>query len=236
VAAYFSIKPVSIRIWPGSSSEFRTKIVEPMVEQTVKQSSQSCERNRDFILPVLREVLPGRGTVLEIGSGTGQHAAYFAPRLPHLVWQPSDLAVNHDSIRAWAAEAGATNLRDPLVLDLFAAAWPLDRADAIVCINTVHIVAWVGVENLFAGAGRLLPPGGVLYVYGAYRYATRPLEPSNEEFDRWLKARDPQSGVRDFEAVDSLARHNGLSLAGDHAMPGNNRSIWWSKTGAQPSN
>lgn len=178
---------------------------------------------------MLHEVLPGAGLVLEIGSGTGQHAAYFAPRLPQLVWQPSDLAANHASIRAWAAEAGAPNLRDPLVLDLFAAAWPLDRADAIVSINTVHIVAWAGVEKLFAGAGRLLPPGGVLYVYGAYRYATRPLEPSNEEFDRWLKVRDPLSGVRDFEAVDALAGQNGLTLAGDRAMPGNNRSIWWRK-------
>ena len=201
-----------------------------MPEQALKQTSQSCERNKDLILPVLQEMLPRAGTVLEIGSGTGQHAAYFAPRLPHLTWQPSDLAANHASIRAWAAESGASNLRDPVVLDLFAAAWPLERADAIVCINTVHIVAWAGVQNLFAGAGRLLPTGGVLYVYGAYRYAARPLEPSNEKFDLWLKARDPQSGVRDFEAVDALARMAGLTLAGDRAMPGHNRSIWWRKT------
>ena len=195
----------------------------------MKQMSASCERNRDPILAVLREVLPNSGLVLEIGSGTGQHAAYFAPRLPHLLWQPSDLAGNHDSIRAWAAEAMAPNLRAPLVLDLLAEPWPIAHADAIVCINTVHIVAWAGVENLFAAAQRLLPPGGLLYVYGAYRYATRPLEPSNEEFDRWLKGRDPLSGVRDFEAVNRLAEQNGLKLAGDRAMPGNNRSIWWQK-------
>jgi hypothetical protein len=101
-----------------------------------------------------------------------------------------------------------------------------------VCINTVHIVAWPGVENLFAGAGRVLAPGGVLYVYGAYRYASRPLEPSNEEFDRWLRARDPAAGVRDFEAVDALAVKAGLVLGGDRAVPVNNRSIWWRKPAA----
>ncbi len=196
----------------------------------MKQTAPSCERNKDPILAVLREVLPGAGTVLEIGSGSGQHAAYFAAQLPHLAWQPSDLIANHASIRAWAAEAGASNLRAPLALDLLGSPWPVVQADAIVCINTVHIVAWAGVVNLFAGAGRLLPHGGVLYVYGAYRYATRPLEPSNEEFDRWLKARDPVSGVRDFEAVNALAEQNGLKLVGDRAMPGNNRSIWWRKT------
>jgi len=195
----------------------------------MKQTSSSCERNRDPILAVLRETLPDTGMVLEVGSGTGQHAAYFAPRLPHLLWQPSDLAANHESIRAWAVETGAPNLRAPLVLDLLTEPWPITQADAMVCINTVHIVAWAGVVNLFAGAQRILPPGGVLYVYGAYRYASRPLEPSNEEFDRWLKARDPLSGVRDFEAVNTLAEQNGLTLAGDRAMPGNNRSIWWCK-------
>lgn len=123
------------------------------------------------------------------------------------------------------------NLRAPLELDLLASVehWPLPAVQAIVCINTLHIVAWPGVENLFAGAGRVLPSGGVLVVYGAYRYATHALEPSNESFDQWLKARDPASGVRDFEAVNALALQNGLVLGGDRAMPGNNRSIWWIK-------
>jgi len=198
----------------------------------MKQFSPSCERNKDFILPVLQEVLPAVGTVLEVGSGTGQHAAFFAAHLPQLVWQPTDLPGNFPSIRAWAAEVGLANLRAPLKLDLRASAerWPVSSAAAVVCINTVHIVAWKGVENLFAGAGRVLAPGGVLVVYGAYRYATRPLEPSNETFDQWLKARDPASGVRDFEAVNALAQQNALLLSGDRAMPGNNRSIWWIKT------
>ena len=228
----------------------------------MKQSSPSCERNKDPILAVLKEVLPRSGLVLEIGSGTGQHAAYFAAHLPRLIWQPTDLSSNFPSIRAWAAddcmdaggttpgtgevgqrmeqlpralsgtnaEAGLSNLREPLELDLFSDRWPVTSAAAVVCINTIHIVAWAAVEKLFAGAGKVLAPGGVLYAYGPYRYADRSLEPSNEDFDKWLKDRDPVSGVRDFEAVDALARQNGLALAGDRAMPANNRSIWWRKT------
>lgn len=196
----------------------------------MKQSAPSCERNKDVILAVLKEVLPKSGTVLEVGSGTGQHAAYFAFHLPQLVWQPTDLSPNFPSIRAWREEAGLLNLCEPLELDLLALAWPVTSAQAIVCINTIHIVSWKAVENLFAGAGSVLAPGGVLYVYGAYRYATRPLEPSNEDFDRWLKARDPVSGIRDFEAVNALAEKNGLTLVEDRAMPANNRSIWWVKT------
>jgi SAM-dependent methyltransferase len=196
----------------------------------MKQYAPSFASNHEVILASLRDVLPDRGTVLEIGSGTGQHAAYFAARFPELVWQPTDLAENLPSIRAWAAAANLPNLRAPLALDLVADAWPVTVAQALVCINTVHIVAWSGVERLFAGAGRVLTPGGVMYVYGAYRYATRTLEPSNEEFDRWLKARDPRSGVRDFEAVDALAQRHGLVLAGDRAVPVNNRSIWWVKS------
>lgn len=195
----------------------------------MKQLSPSSERNKEPILAVLREILPPRGLVLEIGSGTGQHATWFARHLPGIVWQPADLPESHPSIEAWRAEAGVPNLRAPLTLDLLDDRWPLAAADAVVCINTIHIVSWPGVERLFAGAGRILPPGGVMYVYGPYRYADRPLEPSNEEFDRWLKARDPRSGVRDFAAVDALAEANGLGLGGDRAMPANNRSIWWLK-------
>jgi SAM-dependent methyltransferase len=187
------------------------------------------QTNQDIILAALRAVLPRAGTVLEVGSGTGEHAVYFAQQLPQLDWQPTDLEENLPGIRARVDEAGLPNLRPPLLLDLLRDDWPVVSARALVCINTVHIVAWRGVENLFAGAGRILPPGGVMYVYGAYRYATRPLEPSNEEFDRWLKARDPASGVRDFEAVNALAGRHGLVLAGDEAVPVNNRSIWWVK-------
>jgi SAM-dependent methyltransferase len=154
---------------------------------------------------------------------------HFARGLPHLTWQPTDIAENLPSIAAWRAEAGLPNLREPRALDLFADDWLAETARAVVCINTIHIVSWQGVESLFASAGRVLAPGGILYVYGPYRYAHRPLEPSNEDFDRWLKARDPVSGVRLFEDVNRLAGQNGLVLAGDRAMPANNRSIWWQR-------
>ena len=195
----------------------------------MKQSSPSCERNKEPILAVLREILSIPGLVLEIGSGSGQHAVHFARGLPHVEWQPTDVAENIPSISAWRDEAGLANLREPLVIDLFSDRWPIAAAQAVVCINTIHIVSWVAVERLFAGVGRLLKPGGIMYVYGPYRYAGRPLEPSNEEFDRWLKARDVASGVRLFEDVNRLALENGLTLAGDRAMPANNRSLWWAR-------
>lgn len=196
----------------------------------MKQHSPSCERNKDPILAVLREIFAVPGLVLEIGSGSGQHAVHFARGLPHMTWQPTDIAENLPSISAWRAEADLPNLREPLTLDLFADVWPVEQAQAVVCINTIHIVSWVGVKRLFAGAGRVLAPGGIMYVYGPYRYADRPLEPSNEDFDRWLKARNPASGVRLFEDVNRLAGENGFSLVADSAMPANNRSIWWYKT------
>ncbi len=196
----------------------------------MKQFSEACERNKHAILEVLREILTTPGLVLEVGSGTGQHAAFFSRNLSHVQWQPTDLAQNLASIRAWAADEGPKNLLEPLVLDLLSDEWPVIEAQALVCINTIHIVSWAAVEQLFRGAGQLLPTGGVFYAYGAYRYADRPLEPSNQEFNRWLKVRDPVSGLRDFEAVNELARENGMLLADDRAMPANNRSIWWTKT------
>ena len=196
----------------------------------MKQYVESCERNKAPILDVLREILTKPALVLEVGSGSGQHAVYFAEHLPHVHWQPTELAENLASVRAWVAEAGLPNLLPPLVLDLFADDWPLTSAQAAVCINTIHIVAWPAVERLFAGVARILDAGGVFYVYGPYRYRQRALEPSNEEFDRLLKVRDPASGIREFEAVNELALANGLQLAGDRPMPANNRSIWWIKS------
>lgn len=196
----------------------------------MKQHSPSCERNKEPILAILREIFTVPGWVLEIGSGSGQHAVYFARGLPHMTWQPTDTPDNIPSISAWRAEAVLPNLSEPQVLDLFTDTWPVKKVQAMVCINTIHIVSWVGVEKLFEGAGQRLVPGGILYVYGPYRYVDRPLEPSNEEFDRWLKTRDPLSGVRLFEDVNRLAEQNGLILAGDRAMPANNRSLWWVKS------
>ena len=180
-----------------------------------------------MILSVLQRVLPRSGLALEIGSGSGQHAAWFAPGLPQWQWQASDLPENLPSIADWAAESGAENLLPPVVLDLSNPQWPTGPVDAVVCINTIHIVAWPLVQNLFAGAAQCLRRGGVLYVYGPYRYDDRVLEPGNVDFDHWLKARDPESGIREFGAVNRLAIQHGLQLAGDEAMPANNRSIWW---------
>lgn len=195
----------------------------------MKQYAEACERNKVPILEVLREFLTKPGLVLEIGSGTGQHAAYFAGHLPHVHWQPTDLTENHASIHAWVTEAGLPNLSSPLTLDLFADEWPVASAQAVVCINTIHIVAWPAVERLFDGVARTLDAGGIFYVYGPYRDRQRALEPSNEQFDRWLKVRDPGSGIREFEAVNELAFASGLQLVGDRSMPANNRSIWWVK-------
>jgi len=200
----------------------------------MKKFAPACERNKGPILDVLSRVFTRPGAVLEVGSGTGQHAAWLAASLPHLEWQPTDLPENLASIEAYRREAGAANLLAPQVLDLSAAAdlpgeasW---RADYVVCINTLHIVGWPLVERLFEIAGAALGSGGVLYCYGPYRYAGRPLEPSNERFDAALRQRDPQSGIRLFEEVDELAARQGLVHEGDEAMPANNRSLWWRKS------
>ena len=184
----------------------------------------ACDRNRDPILAVLRECLPAKGRVLEIGSGTGQHAAYFSAAFPHLEWLPSDLPQNLEGISLWRREAGP-NCLAPVGLDLLSDQLQLPPADAIVCINTLHIVAWQGTHQLFTAAGKMLPPGQAVYLYGPYRYADRPLEPSNEQFDQWLKARDPASGIRNFEDVSRIAQEQGFALEADLPMPANNRSL-----------
>ena len=193
----------------------------------MKHFSEACNRNQAPILAVLKEVLPDTGRVLEIGSGTGQHAAYFSRSLPDLAWQPSDLAEALPSIEAWREESGAPNLNPPMVIDLLGNNDTPSRVDAIVCINTAHIVAWTGVERLFSIAANILEPKGVLYFYGPYRYPDHALEPSNVAFDRWLKEQNSVSGIRDYAAVESLAESNGFILGGDRSMPSNNRSIWW---------
>ena len=198
-----------------------------------KQTSPAFERNRDPILGVLREALRTPGLVLEVASGSGQHAAYFSSRLPHLLWQPSEVLPDlRASIEAYRAELNGGNLLAPFELDLLSDTWPLERADHLVCINTIHIVQWQVVERLFYTGGRILSTGGIFLVYGPYRYRDRPLEPSNVAFDRALRLRDPSSGLRYFEDVDLLARNNGLRLIEDRAMPANNRCIWWQRANA----
>ena len=194
-----------------------------------KPYSESCEQNREPILAVLRVAFADCHRVLEVGSGTGQHAVYFAPELPHLVWQTADVRAHHPGIHAWLNEAALPNVLPPLELDVNQRPWPSGRHDAVFSANTLHIMGWPEVERFFAGVGAVLEPGGVLVVYGPFNYNGQFTSESNARFDVWLKARDPASGVRDFEAVDALARAQGLVLQHDIAMPANNRSLVWQR-------
>jgi cyclopropane fatty-acyl-phospholipid synthase-like methyltransferase len=195
--------------------------------RAVLTSSEACERNKGPILEILTAELSASTSVLEIGSGTGQHAVYFAARLPHLSWQPSELEENLEPLAERIRLEGSANLRPPLALDVRARPWPVPAADALFSANTLHIMPWSAVPDFFRGAGALLPAGGVLCVYGPFNYDARYTSDSNAEFDRWLKRRDPLSGLRDFAAVDQLAREQGLQLRADHAMPANNRTLIW---------
>jgi SAM-dependent methyltransferase len=194
----------------------------------VKPSSQACERNRDPILAILRRVFADRRHVLEIGSGTGQHAAYFAPELAHLRWQPSDVAENLPGIRLWREEAQAPGLAEPIEFDVDRP-FPSVPADAVFSANTCHIMSWPQVERMLAAGGALLPPGGVLALYGPFHYGGKPSAPSNAEFDAWLRKRDPASGVRNFEDIRALAARHGFGLEEDNAMPANNRLLVFRK-------
>ena len=186
--------------------------------------SAACERNRVPILEILARVFADRKAVLEIGSGTGQHAAYFAPALPHLVWHPSDLAEHLAGIRMWTDEAGAPNLRAPIALDVDGP-WPELEADAVFSANTCHIMSWPQVETMFEAIARLLPPGGVFALYGPFKYGGRYTSESNERFDAMLRTDDPKSGLRDLHELLPLAARCALALEEDNAMPANNRLL-----------
>jgi cyclopropane fatty-acyl-phospholipid synthase-like methyltransferase len=192
-----------------------------------KPFAESCVQNREPIIAVLRVVFADRLHVLEIGSGTGQHAVYFAPDLPHLTWQTADVPQHHAGIRAWLDEAALPNVLPPLALDVNQPDWPGGRYDAVFSANTLHIMGWPEVEKFFEGVGAVLEHGGVLAVYGPFNYNGAFTSDSNARFDAWLKSRDPASGVRDFEAVDALAGAQGLVLQQDVAMPANNRTLVW---------
>ena len=188
--------------------------------------SSAVARNRDPILAVLRRVLPDRGTVLEIASGTGEHAAYFAAQLPTLIWQPSDVDPEAlTSIEAHRAAANAPNLRAPVMLDVTTPAWPVLQADAVVSMNMIHISPWTAAQGLMAGAGRLLAAGAPLYLYGPFKENGEHTAPSNAAFDASLKARDPQWGVRDLGDVRALADSHGFDFVERVAMPANNLSL-----------
>jgi SAM-dependent methyltransferase len=191
--------------------------------------SEACERNKGPILEVLRTAFADRRRVTEIGAGTGQHAVHFAQHLPHLDWQPTDRAEYLPGLAARIAAEGPPNLLPPLDLDVLRSPWPAVPADAVFSANTLHIMSWTAVEALFAGMDRLLPTGGVLAIYGPFRYGGRFTTESNAAFDRMLRERDPVSAVRDFEAVDALAAAAGLRLCADHPMPANNQLLVWNR-------
>ncbi len=194
-----------------------------------KPFAESCEQNKQPILAVIQPWFADRARVLEIGSGTGQHAVFFAEHLPHLIWQTSDRQACHPGIHAWLNEAGLPNTPPPLTLDV-AEPWPeLGAIDAVFSANTCHIMHWEQVEAFFSGVGRLLPAGGLFALYGPFNYRDQYSSDSNARFDQWLKGRDPLSGIRNFEALDMLARRADMRLKEDVAMPANNRTLCWEK-------
>jgi cyclopropane fatty-acyl-phospholipid synthase-like methyltransferase len=195
-------------------------------------SSEACERNKGPILAVLRVRLAASRRVLEIGSGTGQHAVHFAAHLPRLLWQPSELRENLPPLEQRIELEGTPNLLPPIALDVRDEPWAGGPADAIFTANTLHIMSWAQVQQFFRGAGAALGESGVLCVYGPFRYRGRHTSDSNARFDAYLRARDARSGVRDFEALEELARAQGFETLADEAMPANNRMLVWRRAAA----
>jgi cyclopropane fatty-acyl-phospholipid synthase-like methyltransferase len=192
----------------------------------MKPFSEACEENKQPILAVLERLFADVHQVLEVGSGTGQHAVYFADALPHLTWQTSDLPKHHAGIRAWLAEAALSNLKAPIALDV-GGVWPDQRFDAVFSANTSHIMSWPQVEQMFRGIGQTLESGGRLALYGPFNFGGNYTSESNVRFDHWLQEMDPNSGIRNFEDLDDLAGSNGLTFVEDILMPVNNRILVW---------
>lgn len=194
--------------------------------------SDACERNKGPILEVLREAFADCSLVLEIGSGTGQHAVHFTNEMPWLVWQPTERASELPGLRKRIVYEGAKNLRSAIELDVTQPPWDVLHFDGVFTANTLHIMSWQEIEALFAGLPAVLKPGAVLAIYGPFRYRGEYTSESNASFDEMLRARDPASGIRDFEAVDRLARGIGFTLVADHRMPANNQTLVWKRPAA----
>jgi len=192
-----------------------------------KPYAEACDQNREPILSVLEPLLTDRKSVLEIGSGTGQHAVYFGAQFPQLDWYASDRQENHTGIRMWLDEAGLRNVHGPLQLDVTQTHWPALTVDAVFSANTLHIMAWTEVVGMFRGLPSVLKDGSILIIYGPFNYHGSYTSESNERFDAWLKARDPHSGIRDVDDLNALANAVGLQLVHDYSMPVNNRILHW---------
>jgi len=200
------------------------------MNNTPKPYSESCDQNRDPIFNVIQPLLSDKKHLLEIGSGTGQHAVYFAEKMPHLIWQTSDQQDYHKGINQWLAEAKLPNTLAPLALNVSKDNWPETKFDAVYSANAVHIMGWGNVEDFIRKAANCLNTNGILILYGPFNYHNQYTSESNARFDIWLKDRDPKSGIRDFEAIDKLAQESGLALQNDFEMPANNRILHWKKT------
>jgi len=196
-----------------------------------KPYSEACEQNKEPILSVIKQwFTEENSTVLEIGSGTGQHAAYFPAFLPNVHWQPSDVSTNIDTIEAWRLDANLANVYTAKTLDVAQSTWPIQSADYIFSANSVHIMSWAHVESMFAGIRKILKPNGIFCLYGPFNYKGEYTSPSNAQFEQWLKSRDINSGIRDFEALCDLATSSSiqgspLTLVSDHQMPANNQIL-----------
>jgi len=194
-----------------------------------KPYSESCDQNRDPIFEVIQPLLKDKKNLLEVGSGTGQHAVYFAKDMPHLIWQTSDQLAYHHGIMRWLDDAGLKNTPSPIPLNVSTDTWPDEKYDVIFSANAIHIMAWENVIDFFKNAPKLLEAGGLFILYGPFNYNKQYTSESNARFDIWLKQRDPNSAIRDFEAVDKLAKAEGMILQSDHALPANNRILVWEK-------
>ena len=195
----------------------------------MKPYSESCERNQAPILKILQETLTNQQCVLEIASGTGQHAVYFGRALPHLSWQTSELAQNHEGILAWLNEIKLPNVLSPIAINVNDAKWPIGIVDTVFNANTVHIISWPEVERMFAGIARVLNASGILCLYGPFKYEGKFTSESNARFDTLLRSRNRNSGIRDFEAINKLAETHGLFLVRDVSMPSYNQTLVWQR-------
>ena len=195
----------------------------------MKLYSESCERNQEPILKILQGVLAKQQYVLEIASGTGQHAIYFGRALPHLSWQTSELTEKHEGILAWLSEIKLPNVLPPVTLNVNDGKWPVGIVDTVFNANTVHIISWLEVERMFAGIARVLNANGILCLYGAFKYKGKFTSESNARFDAFLRSNNRNSGIRDFEDINRLAESHGLFLVKDVDMPNHNQTLVWQR-------
>ena len=194
-----------------------------------KPFSESCERNKGPIFDIIAPLLANKSSLLEVGSGTGQHAVYFGEKFNHLRWQTSDRTENHGAINQWLDDAKLDNVLPPLSLDVIQDPWPECMFDAVFSANTAHIMPWEAVEAMVTGIGQVLNTSGVFMLYGPFNYNGQFTSESNVRFEQWLKAQAKHQGIRDFEAVNQLAGNAGLQLLNDFSMPANNRIVVWQK-------